>query len=214
MKKTLLKFIFLGDSGVGKTSIFQQYVNKKFSQQYKSTIGADFLTKDVYVDNKNVTLQVWDTAGQERFQSLGVAFYRGSDACIIVYDVTNKKSIDSLHVWRDEFMINSSTQNPDDFPILFLGNKIDKLESFVPFNESEIKSKLLPSALLKTNCIHYLVSAKDNINIEQSINDLAQITLKHTHDVQLFADFPDSDDQHSIIIQPYKIEKKDNSKCC
>jgi Ras-related protein Rab-7A len=54
-----------------------QYVNRKFSKQYKATIGADFLTKEVQVDDRLVTMQIWDTAGQERFQSLGVAFYRG-----------------------------------------------------------------------------------------------------------------------------------------
>ncbi|KAF6303164.1 RAB7A isoform 2 [Pan troglodytes] len=83
-KKVLLKVIILGDSGVGKTSLMNQYVNKKFSNQYKATIGADFLTKEVMVDDRLVTMQIWDTAGQERFQSLGVAFYRGADCCVLV----------------------------------------------------------------------------------------------------------------------------------
>ena len=70
-----------------------QYVKQKFSGQYKATIGADFLTKEIMLDDKLVTLQIWDTAGQERFQSLGVAFYRGADACVLVYDVTNAKVV-------------------------------------------------------------------------------------------------------------------------
>ena len=65
-KKVLLKVIILGDSGVGKTSLMNQYVNKKFSNQYKATIGADFLTKEVMVDDRLVTMHIWDTAGQER----------------------------------------------------------------------------------------------------------------------------------------------------
>jgi len=65
-KKVLLKVIILGDSGVGKTSLMNQYVHKRFSNQYKATIGADFLTKEVMIDDKLVTLQIWDTAGQER----------------------------------------------------------------------------------------------------------------------------------------------------
>ncbi|KAF0721376.1 hypothetical protein AaE_010076, partial [Aphanomyces astaci] len=88
-KKVLLKVIILGDSGVGKTSLMNQYVNQKFTNQYKATIGADFLTKEIMSDEKLVTMQIWDTAGQERFQSLGVAFYRGADACVLVYDITN-----------------------------------------------------------------------------------------------------------------------------
>ena len=63
-KKVLLKVIILGDSGVGKTSLMNQYVNKKFSNQYKATIGADFLTKEVMVDDRLVTMRIWDTAGQ------------------------------------------------------------------------------------------------------------------------------------------------------
>lgn len=63
-KKALLKVIILGDSSVGKTSLMNQYVNKRFSNQYKATIGADFLTKEVVIDDKVVTMQIWDTAGQ------------------------------------------------------------------------------------------------------------------------------------------------------
>jgi small GTP-binding protein len=65
-KKVLLKVIILGDSGVGKTSLMNQYVNQKFSTQYKATIGADFLTKEVVIDDRVVTMQIWDTAGQVR----------------------------------------------------------------------------------------------------------------------------------------------------
>ncbi|EER06563.1 Rab7, putative, partial [Perkinsus marinus ATCC 50983] len=115
-KKVLLKVIILGDSGVGKTSLMNQYVNKKFSPQYKATIGADFLTKEVTIDDKVVTLQIWDTAGQERFQSLGMAFYRGADCCCLVYDITNPKSFESLDSWRDEFLIQASPKDPEEFP--------------------------------------------------------------------------------------------------
>ena len=90
-QKKLLKVIILGDSGVGKTSLMNQYVNKKFTSQYKATIGADFLTKELMIEDKLVTMQIWDTAGQERFQSLGMAFYRGADACVLVYDIQTQK---------------------------------------------------------------------------------------------------------------------------
>lgn len=86
------------------------YVNNKFTQQYRATVGADFMAKDVFIDDKKVTLQVliylkiWDTAGQERFQSLGGAFYRGADCCVLVYDITSAKSFESLESWREEFL--------------------------------------------------------------------------------------------------------------
>lgn len=207
---------------VGKTSLMNQYVNKKFTSQYKATIGADFLTKEVMVDDRLVTMQVgiwmviivaevvrpsvgqtgllgvltlkywylciriqesqkvwllhnicfsistlpqspdlreftlpvpnamhwkekldyfshlplplfnttflpqiWDTAGQERFQSLGVAFYRGADCCVLVFDVTNANSFKTLDSWRDEFLIQASPRDPENFPFVVLGNKID-----------------------------------------------------------------------------------------
>jgi len=72
-----------------------------------------------------VGCQIWDTAGQERFQSLGVAFYRGADCCILVYDVTSSNSFRSLDSWRDEFLIQSSPRDPDHFPFVVIGNKID-----------------------------------------------------------------------------------------
>ncbi|TYG52806.1 hypothetical protein ES288_D09G057800v1 [Gossypium darwinii] len=76
-RRTLLKFLNLSS----------KYVYNKFNQQYKATIGADFVTKELQIDDKLVTLQIWDTVGQERFQSLGSAFYRGADCCVIVFDV-------------------------------------------------------------------------------------------------------------------------------
>ncbi len=62
--------------------------------------------------------QLWDTAGQERFQSLGVAFYRGADCCVLVFDVNNSKSFDALDSWRDEFLIQASPRDPDSFPFV------------------------------------------------------------------------------------------------
>jgi len=124
-RRKILKVIILGDSGVGKTSLMNQYVNKKFSASYKATIGADFLTKEVVLDDRAVTLTIWDTAGQERFQSLGVAFYRGADCCVLVYDVNNAKSFDNVNSWREEFLIQASPRDPDTFPFVMVGNKID-----------------------------------------------------------------------------------------
>lgn len=92
-------------------------------------------------------MQLWDTAGQERFQSLGVAFYRGADCCVLVYDVNSSKSFEALDGWRDEFLVQvrlprmylgieseltrdqASPHDPENFPFVVLGNKIDMEES-------------------------------------------------------------------------------------
>jgi len=173
-QKVLLKIIILGDSGVGKTSLMNQYVNKKFSNQYKATIGADFLTKEVMIEEKLVTMQIWDTAGQERFQSLGVAFYRGADACVLVYDVTTPKSFKQLQSWQEEFLIQALPQDPDNFPFIVLGNKVDKTDDRkVPLEEA------LAFCKKKTKPIdHFETSAMHNLHVETAFQAIAKLAMK------------------------------------
>lgn len=186
-KKVLLKVIILGDSGVGKTSLMNQYVNRKFSNQYKATIGADFLTKDVMIDDRLVTMQIWDTAGQERFQSLGVAFYRGADCCVLVYDVTNANSFKSLDSWRDEFLIQASPRDPESFPFVVLGNKID-------LENRAVSTKRAQTWCQSKNDIPYFeVSAKEAINVEQAFQTIARNALQRENqdNTDLYNEFPD-----------------------
>ncbi|XP_065564368.1 ras-related protein Rab-7a-like [Artemia franciscana] len=117
--------IILGDSRIGKTSFMNQYVLRKFSNEYKATIGTGIIPKEVMVDDKLVTLQIWDTAGKKRFRSLGVAFYRAAVCCVIVFDVTFASSFKFLDSWRGGFLIQISPRCPDNFPFLALGNKAD-----------------------------------------------------------------------------------------
>lgn len=196
-KKVLLKVIILGDSGVGKTSLMNQYVNKKFSSQYKATIGADFLTKEVMVDDKLVTMQIWDTAGQERFQSLGVAFYRGADCCVLVYDVNNNKSYESLGQWHDEFLVQASPRDPDNFPFVVLGNKIDVDES----KRMVSQKRAMAFCQAKGNIPYFETSAKEAINVEQAFQTIAKNALQQETDVELYSDMSD----------PIRIDS-DNSK--
>lgn len=184
-KKVLLKMIILGDSGVGKTSLMNQFVNKKFTSQYKATIGADFLTKEIVVDDKLVTLQIWDTAGQERFQSLGVAFYRGADCCILVYDVTSANSFRSLDSWRDEFLIQASPRDPDHFPFVVIGNKVDlDAREVTPRQASQWCAS-------KGGIPSFEASAREAINVEQAFYDVARSALALELQADQYNDFPD-----------------------
>lgn len=171
-KKVLLKVIILGDSGVGKTSLMNQYVNKKFNNQYKATIGADFLTKEVMIDDRLVTMQIWDTAGQERFQSLGVAFYRGADCCVLVYDVTSPTSFKNLDSWRDEFLIQASPRDPENFPFVVIGNKIDMAE-----NRTITTKKAMQWCQEKNGLPYFETSAKEAINVDQAFQTIAKNAL-------------------------------------
>lgn len=122
---SMLKIIILGTQGVGKTSLMERFVAHKFTAQYKSTIGADFSTKEIIYEGKIMSLQIWDTAGQERYQSLGTAFYRGADACFLVFDVGDPSSFNKLQQWRDVFIQAADIDNPNEFPFVLVGNKCD-----------------------------------------------------------------------------------------
>jgi len=186
-KKVLLKVIILGVSGVVKTSLMNQYVNKKFSASYKATIGADFLTREVLVDDRQVTMQLWDTAGQERFQSLGVAFYRGADCCVLVYDVNNSKSFEALDSWRDEFLIQASPRDPTNFPFVVLGNKIDVEDS-----KRVISNKRAMTFCQSKGDIPYFeTSAKEAINIDQAFEEIARNALAQEESEEFSGDFDD-----------------------
>ncbi|KAG4067856.1 hypothetical protein HA402_010542 [Bradysia odoriphaga] len=202
-KKTLLKVIILGDSSVGKTSLMNQYVKKHFSNQYKATIGADFLTKEVVVDDRVVTMQIWDTAGQERFQSLGVAFYRGADCCVLVFDVTAGNSFKNLDSWRDEFLIQASPRDPEHFPFVVLGNKIDQ-------ENRQVSTKRAQQWCQSKNDIPYFeTSAKEGVNVELAFQTIARNALAQESEVELYNEFPDQ-----IKLQPNnKPRNSDNCPC-
>ncbi|KAH0536645.1 Rab GTPase ypt7 [Glutinoglossum americanum] len=147
-------------------------VNKKFSASYKATIGADFLTKEVSVDDRLVTMQLWDTAGQERFQSLGVAFYRGADCCVLVYDVNNSKSFDTLDSWRDEFLIQASPRDPESFP--FISSK-----------------RAMTFCQSKGGIPYFETSAKEAINVDQAFEVIARNALAQEQSEEFSGDFSD-----------------------
>ncbi|KFK32858.1 hypothetical protein AALP_AA6G296000 [Arabis alpina] len=174
--RTLLKVIVLGDSGVGKTSLMNQYVYKRFNRQYKATIGADFVTKELHIEAKSVTLQIWDTAGQERFQSLGSAFYRGADCCVLVYDVNNLKSFETLNNWHMEFLKQANPMDPETFPFVLIGNKTD-----VDGGNTRVVSdkRAVEWCASKGNIPYYETSAKEDINVDEAFLGVAHKALSN-----------------------------------
>ncbi|MED6213536.1 hypothetical protein PIB30_094314 [Stylosanthes scabra] len=182
-KRTLLKVIVLGDSGVGKTSLMNQYVYRKFSQHYKATIGADFVTKELQLDDKLVTLQIWDTAGQERFNSLGAAFYRGADCCVLVYDVNTKKTFDTLNNWHDEFIKQADLNDDEAFPFVLLGNKVD-VDGGNSRRVTEKKAREWCAS--RGNLPYFETSAKEGYNVEEAFLYVAKITSENEHTQDIY----------------------------
>jgi Ras-related protein Rab-7A len=153
-----------------------QFVNRRFSSAYKATIGADFLTKEVAVDGRLVTMQIWDTAGQERFQSLGVAFYRGADCCVLVYDVNATKSFEDLENWRDEFLIQAAPPDPAAFPFVVLGNKVDVEGGRV---RAVPERRAAAWCAAKGELPHFDTSAKEDVGVEAAFAAVARAALRN-----------------------------------
>jgi len=169
-RRVVLKIIVLGESGVGKTSLLLRYIENSFSLQTKSTIGSDFLSKEIEVDGQAVMLQIWDTAGQERFQGLGTTFYRGSDAAIFVYDVSRKDTFDVLGTWKDAFLIQTNQEGNNKFPMLIIGNKIDR--------QDRVVTTEMGKEFCGKNGIEYVeCSAKDSINVAKAFETMARIAI-------------------------------------
>ncbi|XP_057330658.1 ras-related protein Rab-27A [Microplitis mediator] len=123
----LIKFLALGDSGVGKTSFLYQYTDGIFTSRFVSTVGIDFREKRVIHKNargrqQRVHLQLWDTAGQERFRSLTTAFYRDSMGFLLLFDLTNEQSFLEVRNWLEQLKTHAYCEEPD---IILCGNKVD-----------------------------------------------------------------------------------------
>lgn len=131
------KIVFLGDQGVGKTSLITRFMYNTFDTHYAATIGIDFLSKTMYLDDQTIRLQLWDTAGQERFRSLIPSYIRDSKVAMIVYDVSNKDSFEDIPRWCDYVR----TERGDDVIMVLVGNKSDLPARVVSTEEGDKLAK-------------------------------------------------------------------------
>ncbi|MEE6471524.1 hypothetical protein FKM82_009292 [Ascaphus truei] len=115
------KLVLLGESAVGKSSLVLRFVKGQFHEFQESTIGAAFLTQSVCLDDTTVKFEIWDTAGQERYHSLAPMYYRGAQAAIVVYDITNQETFARAKTWVKELQRQASPN----IVIALSGNKAD-----------------------------------------------------------------------------------------
>lgn len=116
------KITLLGDGAVGKTSLRRNYLGETFKANYNMTLGADFATNYINVDDVNVTMVIWDLAGQPRFNVVREVYYRGTKGALLVYDLSRPESYESLANWVAELYRNNGMQK---IPIVLIGNKVD-----------------------------------------------------------------------------------------
>jgi small GTP-binding protein len=157
------KIVVVGASGVGKTAIVNQLVNKTFKEEGQPTIGVEFKSFAIQAEGENVKLQIWDTAGQERFRSVSKAYFRNAVGAVLVFDLTQKPSFDELNTWINDL---NALCAPNAY-IILVGNKSDLAdERAVSAGETQETAKRYNLEYLET-------SAKDGSNIAEAFTRLA-----------------------------------------
>uniref|UniRef100_A0A672JPB3 RAB6A, member RAS oncogene family n=1 Tax=Salarias fasciatus TaxID=181472 RepID=A0A672JPB3_SALFA len=158
------KLVFLGEQSVGKTSLITRFMYDSFDNTYQATIGIDFLSKTMYLEDRTVSLlQLWDTAGQERFRSLIPSYIRDSAAAVVVYDITNVNSFQQTTKWIDDVR----TERGSDVIIMLVGNKTDLADKRqITTEEGEQRAKEMNVLFIET-------SAKTGYNVKQLFRRVA-----------------------------------------
>lgn len=182
------KILIVGDSNVGKTSVLTKFTDKTFETDILSTIGIDFVRKDITINKKTINLQIWDTAGQEKFRSITKSYYRGSKAIFVVFSLDSLESFYSIDNW-----IQNIREEVGNVLIVLLGNKLDNAEEF----NSEMYDEKAKEHGLK---IIY-TSAKSGVGIEEAFMYVGKLLMESEC----------KEESKAFKIGKFKIRKR---KCC
>ncbi|KAF9651465.1 ras-domain-containing protein [Thelephora ganbajun] len=157
------KIVLLGDQSVGKTSLITRFMYDTFDNTYQATIGIDFLSKAMYLEDRTVRLQLWDTAGQERYRSLIPSYIRDCSVAIVVFDITNRASFMSTTKWIDDVR----SERGNDVIVVLVGNKADLADKRqVTLEEANTKAAELNIMFMET-------SAKAGHNVKSLFKKIA-----------------------------------------
>ena len=163
-----LKVVLIGESGVGKTSIINQFAKGVFNQDIMSTNGATFTTnkkefKQPDGSIKNISFEMWDTAGQEKYRSLAKMFFKEASVALIVYDITSLKSFNEI---KNYWMNLVKEHAPKNIIMYILGNKSDLIE------RETVKEEIAREYAKSENVNFFLTSAKDRSGIDELFNEI------------------------------------------
>ncbi|WBW74624.1 Rab11 family GTPase Ypt3 [Schizosaccharomyces osmophilus] len=154
----LFKTVLIGDSGVGKSNLLMRFTRNEFNIESKSTIGVEFATRNIVLDNKKIKAQIWDTAGQERYRAITSAYYRGAVGALIVYDITKQSSFDNVGRWLKELREHADSN----IVIMLVGNKTDLLHL------RAVSTEEAQTFAAENNLSFIETSAMDASNVEEA----------------------------------------------
>jgi len=167
-KKFILKLLTAGEGGVGKTTLLHRYVEGKFSQSTKMTIGVEFFLKEVEVDSQQCTLQLWDFGGQERFRFLLESYVLGAKGALLMFDLTRIQTLENLEQW-----VKLVRKGDPNLPILFVGTKLDLKEDIM------VDDDYARNFLEELNLFDYIkISSKTGHNVQEAFNLLTRRILE------------------------------------
>ncbi len=169
------KVILIGDIQVGKTSIFNQFLDQKFQKQYGATLSVDFKVKSIFIDNNTVAdLQVWDTCGEERFKTITRQYYRDINGCFLIFDLTTVSSFEGAEKW----LADIKEHGPENTIIMLIGNKCDLTDQRkIAYNDS--------LHFADTHGLNYIeVSALTGENIKLIFEELTRAMIKFNEELE------------------------------
>ncbi|XP_029451541.1 ras-related protein Rab-23 [Rhinatrema bivittatum] len=162
-----IKVVVVGNGAVGKSSMIQRYCKGVFTKDYKKTIGVDFLERQIQLNDEDVRLMLWDTAGQEEFDAITKAYYRGAQACVLVFSTTDRESFDAIPSWKEKVVAEVG-----DIPTVLVQNKIDLLD------ESVLKNEEAEALAKRLKLRFYRASVKEDLNVTEVFKYLADKYLQ------------------------------------
>ena len=202
----ILKMIVIGDCNVGKSNIFTRYLKNEFDAYSQNTVGVEFGSKSILKNGVKIKLQIWDTAGQERFRSITTAYYRRSNGCFIVYDITNKETFDNVEKWYEE----TKKFADKDLSVILIGNKNDLEE------EREVTIEMGKKKAENLKCPFFETSALTGYQIDMAFQEIVdEIINKLPKEDDSDLGELITDGKNIVNINTEKeVEKKEKSGCC
>lgn len=198
----LLKIVLVGDSGVGKTSIISRFTRNKFNPDSSPTIGVEFATKALKIDDQNVKTQLWDTGGQERFRAITQAYYRGALGAIILYDITSSLTFESVKQWLKEVRDFST----EEALVMLIGNKCDLKELRAISTEEGIEFAK------SENLLFIETSAQESLNVDEAFLTLITEISRNQKKKRMNNPIPAILDQNVVEINSNEMDKE--KSCC